>query len=67
MSVHKVEFSLNEKQLVKLREWQGKIKDLFGEYGHYDYIFTPYGMGTGVKVFSHLTGTELDLSMEEDW
>lgn len=67
MSVHKVEFSLNEKQLVKLREWQGKIKDLFGEYGHYDYIFTPYGMGAGVKVFSHLTGTELDLSMEEDW
>ena len=67
MIVHKIEFSLNEKQLVKLREWQGKIKDLFGEYGHYDYIFTPYGMGTGVTVKSHLTKTELDLSMVEDW
>lgn len=67
MSVDKKEFSLNEKQLEKLREWQGKIKDLFGEYGHYDYIFTPYGIGTGVIVRSHLTKTELDLSMEEDW
>lgn len=61
------EFSLNEKQMSKLTEWQEKIKDLFGEYGHYDYTFTPFGIGTGVKVFSHLTGTELDLSMEEDW
>jgi hypothetical protein len=61
------EFSLNEKQMVLLNEWQEKIKDLFGEYGHYDYTFTPYGMGTGLIVRSHLTKTELDLSMVEDW
>jgi hypothetical protein len=61
------QFSLNEKQMVLLTEWQEKIKDIFGEYGHYDYKFTPYGMGTGLIVKSHLTGTELDLSMVEDW
>lgn len=60
-------FSLNEKQTTQLKEWQEKIKDLFGEYGHYDYIFTPFGMGTGVIVRSHLTNTELDLSNVEDW
>ena len=44
-----------------------KIKELFGEYGHYDYVFTPYGMGTGVKVVSHLTKKELDLSDVDKW
>ena len=60
-------FELDEAQVAKLKEWQEKIKDLFGEYGHYDYTFTPFGMGTGVKVRSHLTSTELDLSMVENW
>lgn len=60
-------FSLNEKQLKQLKEWQEKIKDLFGEYGHYDFTFTSYGMGTEVKVRSHLTNTCLDLSNVEDW
>ena len=60
-------FKLTERQEKELKEWQEKIKDLFGEYGHYDYTFTPYGMGTGVKVRSHKTGTTLDLSHVEDW
>jgi hypothetical protein len=60
-------FKLTERQEKKLKEWQEKIKELFGQYGHYDYTFTPYGMGTGLKVKSHLTKTELDLSHEEDW
>ena len=60
-------FSLNEKQVKQLKEWQEKIKDLFGEYGHYDFTFTSYGMGTEVKVRSHLTNTYLDLSNVEDW
>lgn len=60
-------FNLNDKQIEQLKEWQSKIKDLFGEYGNYDYIFTPFGMGTGVIVRSHLTKTELDLSNVEDW
>lgn len=60
-------FTLSERQEAELKEWKEKIKDLFGEYGHYDYTFTPYGMGTGLVVKSHKTGTELDLSQVEDW
>ena len=62
-----MDFKLNEKQEAELKTWQDKIKELFGEYGIYDYIFTPFGMGTGIKVKSHLTNTELDLSNEDDW
>lgn len=62
-----INFKLDEDQEKRLKEWQDKIKDLFGEYGHYDYVFTPYGMGTGVKVVSHLTKKELDLSDVDKW
>jgi hypothetical protein len=58
------DFKLGEDQKKRLKEWQDKIKELFGEYGYYDYVFTPYGIGTTVKVVSHLTKTELDLSEE---
>lgn len=57
-------FRLSDTQEVKLKEWQDKIKDLFGEYGHYDYTFTPFGMMTGFKVKSHLTKTTIDLTEE---
>jgi hypothetical protein len=62
-----MQFNLDEEQVAKLKEWQEKIKEIFGEYGHYDFIFTPYGMGTGVKVRSHLTKTELDLTDVDKW
>jgi hypothetical protein len=62
-----MQFNLDEEQVAKLKEWQEKIKEIFGEYGHYDFIFTPYGMGTGVKVRSHLTKTEFDLTDVEKW
>lgn len=62
-----MEFKLNNSQLTKLKEWQEKIKELFGEYGHFSYSFTPNGIGTTVKVLSHLTKTELDLTEIENW
>ena len=62
-----ITFKLNEDQEIKLKEWQEKIKELFGEYGIYDYTFTPYGMGTEIKVRSHKTETELDLSDIDNW
>jgi len=62
-----MQFNLDEEQVAKLKKWQDTIKEIFGEYGHYDFIFTPYGMGTGVKVRSHLTKTELDLTDVDKW
>lgn len=62
-----MEFNLTSEQVSKLKEWQEKIKDLFGEYGTYDYIFTPLGIGSIVKVRSHLTNTILELTDETTW
>lgn len=62
-----MEFKLDTDELKKLREWQAKIKELFGEYGFYDYTFTPTGIGTGIKVTSHLTKTSIDLTDVDKW
>jgi hypothetical protein len=62
-----MKFELDEAQMVKLKEWQEKIKDLFGEYGLYTYSFTPTGIGDGVEVYSHLTKTKLDLTDIDTW
>ncbi len=62
-----MDFKLTSEQTAKLTEWKEKICDLFGEYGTYDYIFTPLGVGVMIKVRSHLTNTILDLTDEENW
>ena len=60
-------FELTARQEKELKEWQEKIKDLYGEYGTYTFKFTPTGIGNGVVVYSHLTKLELDISHTEDW
>jgi len=60
-------FTLTDLQEAELKVWQEKIKDIFGEYGLYDFTFTGHGIGTSLVVKSHLTGTSLDLSHVEDW
>ncbi len=62
-----MKFELTAAQMVKLKEWQEKIKDLFGEYGNYTYSFTPTGIGDGVEVWSDLTKTKLDLTDVDTW
>jgi hypothetical protein len=62
-----MKFELTEAQTIKLKEWQKKIKDLFGEYGLYTYSFTPTGIGDNVEVYSHLTKTKLDLTDVDTW
>jgi hypothetical protein len=60
-------FSLSETQEAKLKEWQETIKKIFGEYGKYDYIFSPTGIGDCVKVYSHITKKTIDLTEVENW
>jgi hypothetical protein len=62
-----MKFEITKDQMVKLKEWQEKIKDLFGEYGNYTYSFTPTGIGDGVEVWSDLTKTKLDLTDVDTW
>ena len=60
-------FELTARQEKELKEWQEKMKDLYGEYGTYTFKFTPTGIGNGVVVYSHLTKLELDISHQEVW
>ena len=62
-----MKFELNKDQVEELNKWQAAIKEIYGEYGLYDYKFTPYGIGNGVSVYSHLAKKELDLTHSEDW
>jgi hypothetical protein len=60
-------FTISEAEMEALKEWQEKIKDLYGEYGNYTYSFTPTGIGDVIKVKSHLTGLELDITDVDNW
>jgi hypothetical protein len=63
----KMVFDLDAGQVEKLEDWKRKIKDLYGEYGHYSYTFSPTGIGNGIVVKSHLANLELDLTDVDTW
>lgn len=60
-------FTLDEDQVVKLEEWQGHIKAIYGEYGNYEFRFKPTGIGDGVEVYSDLANITLNLTDVEKW
>ena len=60
-------FTISESEMDELKKWKDKIKDLYGEYGIYTYSFTPTGIGSEIKVKSHLTGLELDITDIDSW
>ena len=60
-------FFLYKEQKERLDEWKKAIKLLHGEYGTFDYIFTPTGIGDGVTVYSHLAKVSIDLTDVEKW
>lgn len=62
-----MKFELDEEQMKKLKEWQEAIKNVFGEYGEYEFTFKPTGIGDCVKVYSFLAKTTLDLTDVEKW
>jgi hypothetical protein len=62
-----MKFELSEKQIQELKDWKEAIKKVYGEYGLYEYIFSPNGIGCGVEVFSHLSKTSLDLTDIDSW
>jgi len=62
-----MKFELDKHQLKEIDQWKQKIKEKHGKYGHFDYIFTPFGAGTGVKIYSHLEKEYLDVSDTQDW
>jgi hypothetical protein len=62
-----ISFTLNDKEQEKYEEWIGHIKAIHGQYGLFTWKYTPNGIGMELRVFSHLTKTELDLTDVESW
>lgn len=62
-----MKFELDEDQLKKLKVWQAKIKKKHGQYGVFEYRFTPTGIGDCVEVYSKLTGKTIDLTDVDKW
>lgn len=62
-----MKFELDEDQVTRLKAWQEAIKLVHGEYGHYDFVFSPTEIGTTIIVYSYLANAELDLSDVEKW
>ena len=61
-------FKINDKQLSKLNKWKEGIKEVFGEYGTYEYKFIEdSGIGTGIKVWSSLAKKDLNLTDVSTW
>lgn len=62
-----ISITLNDKQQQQFDEWISHIKALHGEYGLFTWKLTPNGIGTGIIVYSHKVGLELDLTDIENW
>lgn len=62
-----IKFELSKEQIEKLNVWQEAIRVIHGEYGLYEYRFTPTGIGDGVTVYSHIAKAELDLTEYDKW
>ena len=62
-----VSITLNDKQQQQFDEWISHIKALHGEYGLFTWKITPNGIGTGIIVYSHKVGLELDLTDVDSW
>ena len=58
---------LTEKQQSLYDEWLVHIKAIYSEYGLFTWKITPTGIGSEIKVYSHLTKTELDLTDVSNW
>jgi hypothetical protein len=63
-----MKFELDEEQVNKLDKWKEAIKEVFGEYGNYDYIFNNNsGIGQCCKVYSYLADKTIDLTDVSKW
>jgi hypothetical protein len=60
-------FEISEKQAIDIKEWQDAINKIYGEYGSFDFIFTPNGIGVGLRVYSHIAKVEKDFTDIDSW
>jgi hypothetical protein len=61
-------FSISEKEMADINKWKEAIKEVYGEYGTFEYRFrTGSGIGYTVSVYSDLTKTVKDFTDHSNW
>ena len=60
-------FEISQKQAIEIKEWQDAINKVYGEYGLFDFTFTPNGIGVGLRVYSHIAKVEKDFTDIDSW
>ncbi len=61
-------FKIEGEELKNLREWQERVKAVYGKYGYFEYRFS-CGSGTGItlKVYSKIANIEKDFTDYSKW
>jgi len=67
MANKQITIELDDKQQKKFDKWLSHIKAIYGEVGLLTWKCTPNGIGSELRVFSHLTRTEIDLTDVDSW
>lgn len=60
-------FNINQIEQEKIDKLKEQTKKHYGEYGLYEYIFTPTGVGTMIEVKSLKSGIKIDVTDYESW
>jgi hypothetical protein len=60
-------FTISEKELKQIQEWQEAIKKIYGEYGKYTYSFTPTGIGNVIEVYSEKANITKNFTDVDSW
>lgn len=60
-------FGLTEKQEKEIKEWKDHINAIFGEYGKYEYTFSPNEIGDVLSVYSFIADIAKDFTDLDSW
>lgn len=61
-------FVLNEVEEQRAEQFKEAVKEVYGEYGKFQYIFSPgSGIGYGVEIHSEKANTTKDITDYESW
>lgn len=62
-----LKFELSEGQHKRFKEWMQEIREKHGNYGEFEFRFTPTGIGVGLEIYSHNEKKALDFTEYETW
>lgn len=63
-----MEFKLTELEEKRAEQFKEAVKEVYGEYGTFKYIFTPAnGIGVGVEIHSERANITKDITDYDSW